>query len=367
MSDDNARSMSIDQAAKEMGQRIRDRHSGPIQDGVADATITDLVPDPNATHTPGGYPTGQEVSNEEVEAVQQEGRGEEDSGERSGEAVPEEVQQDESGQSDTTGAEDKGLELHTMTDAELEATFLKGNVYGEEKEISLKDVRDNWQQYLAADKKLDDNKALSNELRMELERTRQMQEELKKPAVDPKPEFMTEQDEELWNLKQELNQLKGAMTQTQVQQLVEAEDAQIRQIARDELGTEDMNRVAMMIQQVQQSDPNFTAITQDIFSGPPQDQGHLQRRLAMFRATLTQGKSMAVPEIVQQAKAEGLQEGKKETMAKVKKESLTTVSSTAPAPERSMKDLMSAAQAQPGIGGYTDVWKKKFGKDVPQY
>lgn len=336
--------MTAEEATKQLAAQMREKVVGPesmTTEGDSDAIRT-MANDPEASHSAAGFPQPQA----EVEVAE---TSQEDS-------VTEEV---------TEAPEAEVAERTKLSSDEMQEMYATGVVNGEEVEYSLDKLLAIAQTQDAASDRLDRTKGLERELRNEIDRVKDMQTALT-AQPETKPEFMTEQDEQLYNLQQELSSLKGSLVQTETQRLVEAEDAQIRQIAKEELGTEDMGQVATLIEQVQKNDPNFAAVTSDLFSRNPTDQSDMQRRLAMFRSTIAMGKGLEVPSIVRAAKAEGLQEGKKETMEKVKKESLTTVSSTAPAPQESEYKQLRKAASQPGIGGFVDVWKSQYGATVPK-
>lgn len=341
MSEELTQEQATEVLAKQMREMVRgpdERHSPEDEAAVVGMASQD----PTSKYDASGYP--RQVEEEQVaEAPVQEET----------EAVTEEV-------TEAPEAEEVTPERTKLSPEEMTDLYATGVVNGEEVEYSLDKLLAIAQTQDAASDRLDRSKTLEHELRAEIAKTKEMQNQLTQQP-EPKPEFMTEQDEQIYNLNQELQSLKGNMVQADSQRLIAAEDAQIRAIAQEELGTQDMGKVAELIGRVQQEDPNFAAVTSDLFSRAPQDQGDMQRRLAMFRSTIAMGKGIEMPSIVRAAKAEGVQEGKKETMQKVKKETLTTVSATAPAPQVSEFDQLSKAQASPGIGGFVDVWKGRFG------
>jgi len=349
--------MKKEDISAQLAQQMRETVIGPetlVTEGDVAVTQT-MANDPAASHSAAGFPQEPVVAGPEPTPDKPE--------------PPVEPVDDTSGTQEPPVEPEPDVEVTEtdrvkLSEEEMKEMYATGVVNGEEVEYSLDQLLAIAQTQDAVSDRLDRTKQLERELRTLVEDVKS--QKTQPVTEETKPEFLSEQDEQIYQLRQELRNLKSNLVQTETLRLVDTEDAQIRQIAKDELGTDDMKVVAKLIERVQNQDPNFTAVTNDLFSRPPQDVADMQRRLAMFRSTITMGKGLEVPHIVRAAKAEGIQEGKKETMEKVKKESLTTVSSTAPPPTESMAKQLAKAQAQPGIGGFVNVWKKNFGDSIPK-
>jgi hypothetical protein len=284
-----------------------------------------------------------------------------------GEGLPEEAEEAKEVDIDTPvenavepgSAEEAEITRRQLTDEDLDNTFMKRIINGKEELVSLREVRDGYQIKEAGLERLDLAKEaqrqyqeLATQYQQELERIRQTPPE---PVLD---EYATQEEKDLAAMQAKLQNLEHTILSEQQQRLSAQEDAEIRTIIRDQLGTEDMNQAALMIQRIKAEDPAYGAIADELFNRQPSDLNDMHKRVAFFKSLAIRGAQLEMPTIIENAKEEG-----KRDLIREKKSKLASVETTQKPPEESRGDKISKA-ARRGDRGMAKLGEELFVKGL---
>jgi hypothetical protein len=247
-----------------------------------------------------------------------------------------------------------------LSDEELANTFIKTKVYGEERKVSLKEIRDNYQIQEAAKSKLDEAKALVAEYKMLLEHQKKVQNS--KPAEAPKAveqEYVDPITAELNRVRQEIEAIKG-FNQSQLTSTLQAkEDAEVARI----IGEDKPDQVRAKILAVVEANPNFAPIASELFNGSPKSAEDMAKRIGFFDALYTKARTMNIesnlPQVVREAKEAGKEEGKREAKKELKNK-LINVSGGTPSSEKSDYPSRLRIAASKGTDGIAQLLEERL-------
>jgi len=317
------------------------------------------IPDnPKGTILPGENLLNDGLPPEEVEATED---GMQEEGEEAQEAA-EEIDIDtpptKEDKIKAGGSEEAEIRRRELSDEDLDSMFMTRKINGVEELVSLREVRDGYQVKEAGLERLTEAKEMQRQYHELIAQYQKQLEESRKPAEPQYDDYSTPEDRQLAEMRAELQQMKQQMTNVETERLSNTEDDMIRQRIKAQLGNEDMEAAAKLIQRVKQEDPSYGAIADALFQGQPTSQSHMNQRVAFMDSLLIKAKSLEMPTIISRAKEEGKLELKRE-----KKSHLASVETTQKVPDESRSDRIRKA-ATMGDRGMAELGKDLFIKGM---
>ena len=233
-----------------------------------------------------------------------------------------------------------------LSEEELDTYKVKGKVYGEEVEYSLRDLLNTNQTQDAAADKHNEYKELVNQQQTLIEQLRTQGTQAIPEAED---EFVSDEERKIRNLENELHTLRDSVGSFQTDQLADTEENYMRKTFEKAGLNEDQakERIATIIQQF----PHTKRFARNLFTDNPSSKEDLQDRLDIFETFWGYGNMVEMPRIVKEAQAQG-----REDATVDKKRRLTTVSGGA----NQMSDSQSRNEAieDASRAGKEDDWAR---------
>jgi len=229
---------------------------------------------------------------------------------------------------------------------DLDKYYTMGNVYGEERKFTLKDLTNIGQTQEAASKQLEDYKALVKDFA-------HTQQPAPFPQEVPEPEYMTDEERALSQMETKVNRLESSLRQTETNRMTEAENAHvIASLAEAGMTQEDFgHRVNHLLTE----NPNLAPYAKEVFTEVPKTREDQAKRQGMFDLLLRTTKAMDNPSVVRTTRDQAFREG--QVAAKVEaKRNLTNVETGVSQPsEPTRADMIAKASKLDNDDAWTEL------------
>jgi len=218
---------------------------------------------------------------------------------------------------------------------DLDKYYTMGNVYGEEKKYTLRDLTNINQTQDAASSQLEEYKSLVREYKDLAQRPAAPPQEV------PEPEYLTDEERHIRTLETKVDQLTQLTQKNEADRNTEAENAYVLHhlndagLSQDDFGS----RVNTMLE----ANPKLKHYAEEVFTKVPQNRADLESRQGMFDLLLTNAKSMETPQVVKTTRDTAFREGQVAAQLDAKR-NLTNVETGVSQPsEPSRADMISKA------------------------
>jgi len=229
---------------------------------------------------------------------------------------------------------------------DLDNTFVKGKVNGQEVEYSLAELRDIRQTQDAAASKLDEYKTLLREARESIRES----QPATPAAVEPEDEYMTDEEKKIRALEYKLNSLETNQQSFQVNQLAEAEERHMRQVFERDGLTE--AQAAQRIKAIVDNHPDAARFASNLFTSNPNSKDDLENRIATFNTIWELNKTIEMPQVVQRVAQEAREGGINDAKIQAKRNITNLSGGDAPQQAISREDRIRDAAS----GGQDKDW-----------
>jgi len=238
-----------------------------------------------------------------------------------------------------------------LSEEDLDNYRVKGKEYGEETEYTLRELRNIKQTQNAANKQLEDYKALVKEYKELATAARTHPSEAPTAELEA-PEYESDEERMFRELRTEVDTLRQTQEQTAQERFVSQENDYIKSRISDAGYTSE--EVGERISQALDERPEMASYVARLWENAPANQAEANDRKVMFDAVLALASAVDRPQVIQQAREEAVSEGR--TAERLdRKRTLASVPPGGKMPETMSDNERAAQAAQRGTDGIAEL------------